>query len=128
MDIHTEASDNSYFQFQYNWVIRSFKVRPRVPQIIYLQYTTKVRDQPTGIISLTLDSMRRLVVLALHVLLSNKKSLEIAHMPNMELRIRNWTGSYGSRRRTFQFLFLISSANLGVFKNSIQLMRSNSHS
>ena len=33
---------------------------------------------PTGNISLTLDSKRQLVVFALHVLLSNKKSLEMA--------------------------------------------------
>ena len=45
----------------------------------------------TGNISLTLDSKRWLVVLALSVLLSNKKSHEVAHMPKMELGMRNWT-------------------------------------
>ena len=43
-----------------------------------------------------LDSKRRLEVLALRVLLSNKKSLEMAHMPKMELEIRNWNSSTGS--------------------------------
>ena len=38
-----------------------------------------------------LNSKRQLVVLTLCVLLSNKKSLEIAHVPKMELGIRNWT-------------------------------------
>ena len=45
----------------------------------------------TGSISLTLDSKRWLMVLVLRVLLSNKKSLEMAHMPIMELGMRNWT-------------------------------------
>ena len=44
---------------------------------------------PTGNISLTLDFKRRLVVLALLVLLSNKKSLEMAHVPKIELGKRN---------------------------------------
>ena len=44
--------------------------------------------KPTGNVLLTLDSKRQLVVLALRVLISNKKSLKMAHVPKTELGIR----------------------------------------
>ena len=41
--------------------------------------------QPNGNILLILDSKRRLMVLAFRVLLSNRKSLEMAYISKMEL-------------------------------------------
>ena len=58
-------------------------------------YNQNQEPNPTGNILLLLDSKRRLMVLMLHVLLNNNKSLEIAYMPNMELGIRNWSSSTG---------------------------------
>ena len=58
-------------------------------------YNQNQGPNPTGNISLTLDSKRQLVVLALLVLLSNKKSLEMAHVAKMELGIRNLTHQLG---------------------------------
>ena len=51
---------------------------------------------PTGNISLMLNSKRMLNVLMLCILLSNKKSLKMVHMQKMELGIRNWNSSAGS--------------------------------
>ena len=53
-------------------------------------------SNPTGNISLMLDSKRRLVVLAFCVLLSSKKSLEMVHVPKMELGKKYWKSSSGS--------------------------------
>ena len=47
-------------------------------------YNQNQETNPTINISLMLDSKRQLVVLAFHVLLSNKKSLEMAYVPKME--------------------------------------------
>ena len=41
--------------------------------------------------------MLSLVLEALNVLLSNKKSLELALMPKLELGIRNWTHQLGRK-------------------------------
>ena len=58
-------------------------------------YNKNQEPNQTGNISLTLDSKRRLVVLVLWVLLSNKNSLETAQVPKMEIGIRNWTHQLG---------------------------------
>ena len=54
-------------------------------------YNQNQETNPTGNISLTLHSKRQPVVLALRILVSNKKSLEMVHVPKMELELRNWT-------------------------------------
>ena len=65
-------------------------VHPRFPYTIdlYTIYKQNQEPNPTGNVSLTLDSKRRLVVLALRVLLTNK-SLDLANVQRMELGIRN---------------------------------------
>ena len=44
-------------------------------------YNQNQEPNQTGNISVTIDSKRQLVVLALHMLFSNKKRLEMAHVP-----------------------------------------------
>ena len=60
------------------------------------QYTTNIRN-PTQQQTSHWCSIRRdsSWVLALHILLSKKLSLEKAHVPTMELGIRNWTHQSG---------------------------------
>ena len=98
----TEAADghsNSYFQFQSNGSYRvgifvlgfvndnkNWNVYPRLPYMTdKLIYTGNQEPNPTGNVSLTLNSKRWLVVLALCILLSSKKSLEMDHMPRMNV-------------------------------------------
>ena len=77
----TEASDghsNSYFQFQLNDVML---LMLECPFSASLNNKTTIYNQSqepnlTGNILLALNSKRRLMVLVLSVLLSNKKSLE----------------------------------------------------
>ena len=52
-------------------------------------YNQNQEPNPTENITLLHDSKRLLMVLALHVLLSNKKRLEIVSMPRMEKGIRH---------------------------------------
>ena len=58
-------------------------------------YNQNQEPNQTGNILLTIDSKRQLVVLTLHMLFSNKKRLEMAHVPKIELGIRNWTHQLG---------------------------------
>ena len=72
----------SYTEFEYP-SSASLNNRPTI-------YNQSQGPNTTGNISLALYSKRRLVVLALRILLSNKKSLELPHMAKIEIRIRNW--------------------------------------
>ena len=99
------------FQFQLNGVIQGLNVHPLSLKNRTTIYNQNQRPNLTGNISLTLDSKRRLVVLALRILLSNKKSLEIAYMSKMELGIRNWNSLTG---------FLIVFFNVPKFAEEIR--------
>ena len=52
-------------------------------------YKQNQEPNPTGNISLMLDSKRQLVVLTLRILLIKKKSLEMVHVRKLELGISN---------------------------------------
>ena len=67
-------------------------------------YNKSHGPNPTKNILLMLDSKRQLVVLTLHILLSNKKSLEMVHIPKMELGIKYWNSSTGSLIGIFKYI------------------------
>ena len=64
-------------------------MKDAVPKLPIPIYNQNQEPNPTRNISLILDSKRQLVVLVLCILISNKKSLEMAHVPKMKLDIRN---------------------------------------